>query len=144
MQRLRRTLTPWLAMCLAALLLAAQALGLVHGVAHGLGGPAAGDGWGHGKAVVHSHPHFHTPANPACDDGHAQAHTPPSQAAHGHSQASAECTLYDQLLGHADALPAAPCPATCSGTAAPLCAEGVPAPGRQAAAAYQARAPPAA
>ena len=178
MQRLRQTLTPWLALYLVALLLAAQALGVAHGVAHGTGALVAGDGRGRGDAAVyphshshfhsdsrpavhslahphpHSHPHFHTPADPVCDDGHAQAPAspappaPPAQAAqaadgaHGHSEAGAECPLYDQLLGHADALPAALSAVAFGGTAAPLCAEGVFAPGRHAAAAYQARAPP--
>ena len=131
MQRLRQTLRPWRALCLAALLLAAQTLGLVHAVAHAKGAPTAGDGWGFGHAHAHAHAGSHSHAD-GCADAHAD------------SEASAECRLYDQLLVQVDVLLQAPEAAMLAGAMSPLHADGVPTPGRQAAAAYQARAPPAA
>jgi hypothetical protein len=132
MQRLRSALTPWRALLLAALLLAAQAAGLAHRVAHGPAGhPAheAAEPWGH-------------PAPWAQADAHAHAHAGEVGHGHGDTHAGAECRLYDQLLGHADVLfglavavaPAAPAagPALDAGTAC----------GYSALAAYQARAPP--
>lgn len=146
MQRLRAVLTPWRALLLAALLLAAQAAGLAHRVAHAplsAGGGANGLFWGHespqaaAPAPAHSHEggeaHGHREAHA---HGHAHTH------AHAGSEAAAECRLFDQLLGAADfAAPhravlaalryaAAPVPPT-----APLRSGAV-------AAAYQARAPP--
>jgi len=63
----RSRLGPWRAAALAALLLLAQALGLAHAVAHGLG-PA-----GSAESAAHQGP----------DDGH------------GHEAGSAECRLVD-------------------------------------------------
>ena len=84
----RMHLKAWQALALATLLLATQALFLVHGVAHGpaLVSVAAG-----GHAAAHdTQPH---------DDSHGADH---------HTPASAECRLLDQVLGHADGgLPAA-------------------------------------
>lgn len=133
MQRLRQTLGPWRALCLAALLLAAQTLGLVHAVAHAKGAPAAGEGWGFGHAHAHAHAH-----------GGSHSHADGCADAHADSEASAECRLYDQLLGHVDVLLQAPGTAVLAGAMSPLHADAVPTPGRHAAAAYQARAPPAA
>ncbi|RVU47149.1 hypothetical protein [Rubrivivax rivuli] len=122
---------------LAALLLVAQGLGLVHGVSHGLG-----------HAVAHSLAQG-TPQRdaPSCADaGHVHESRPVFSVAqvHGgsHEAGDAECRLIDQLA-HADALFAAPAWA------------GLPPPGRDApataprlawaaggSAAYLARAPP--
>jgi len=76
----RHALTPASALLLAALLLLAQAAGLAHRVAHG-GLPVAG--------VVAAQ----------------QAAAAPAADAHdSHSHSGAECRLFDQLLGHGDAL----------------------------------------
>jgi hypothetical protein len=120
--RLQAGLTLWPALLLAALLLVAQAAGLAHRVAHGL--PA------------HAQDGSHATVNPVADHwGHAPADA--------HGGVSSDCRLYDQLLGHADALlaslPPAPLPVAAPRTAVPELA----AFGRANAAAYQARAPPA-
>ena len=128
MQALRSALTPWRALLLAALLLAAQAAGLVHHVAHGpaaAGSAQATAFWGH--AAPHQHRHLHE---------HPHEHGQPS------SETVAECRLYDQLLGHGDALVG-----TASAEASPQPVVATPPrvqafSGRGPAAAYQARAPP--
>jgi hypothetical protein len=157
----RQPLSPWRALLLALCLLAAQAAGLAHAYAHGHG-HAHRHGHGHSHAHAHdgqaSHPLTPAAALP-CDDAHAHAlswpllqlpaawlgaaDSPPAAPdAYGHDEASAECRLYDQLLGHADALLGLPGaalpPAQASAQAPALRAPG----GRPAAAAYQARAPP--
>jgi hypothetical protein len=118
MQGLRSALTPWRALLLAALLLSAQAAGLVHGVAHS---PAAHAATGVTAYWGHAAPDAHAPAG---------------------TEAAAECRLYDQLLGHADALIGTPPP-----TAELAITAAAPLPGttclhRSTVAAYQARAPP--
>lgn len=127
---LRRALGPWRALLLVTLLLAAQAAGLAHRVAHG---PQAPAGAAHTAHWGHAAPSGH---------GHAE---PSAGEATGHeagTEVSAECRLYDQLLGHADGLFGAavvdallPAP-----TALPLPQR--PSHRLSPAAAFQARAPP--
>lgn len=137
MQHLRHALTPWRAWLLAAVLLSAQLLGLAHSVAHGGGQPVQGDGWGHAA------PHAAAPAAPdsVLHAHHAHAHGDHHGAG---DQASAECRLYDQLLGQCHALLSDAVTAPQLAAAPPRVASGVASPGRSAAAVYQARAPPSA
>lgn len=148
----RQLLSPWRALLLGLCLLAAQWAGLAHAYAHGYG-------HGHGHAHAQDGQAWHPLAPGAalpCKDAHALpwpllqlpvawlgADSPPLAAdAYGHDQASAECRLYDQLLGHADALlglPSAALPPAQDSAQAP--APRAPG-GRPAAVAYQARAPP--
>lgn len=105
---------PWLQVwLLAALLLAAQAFGLAHRVAHAPG--------------LHcDHPHHHGAASPLA----------------GHEAGSAECRLIDQLA-HADALFGSPVlPPLLAPEATALVAAALPARPQGGAAAYLARAPP--
>ncbi len=126
MNLLRHALTPARALLLAAALLLAQAAGLAHRVAHGgLGGmpPAAAA---------------------AAAKGAASVADVPGKAFAQHAPAGVECRLFDQLLGHADALLAQTASVT---PAAPssLAALAAALPARSAcAAAYRARGPPAA
>jgi hypothetical protein len=141
MQRLRHALTPWRVLGLAVVLLAAQALGLAHGIAHGTGhAHTASDRagvWGHAHPAVdalanlHLHEHAHT-----------HDHDYGQEAGHDGGVASAECRLYDQLLGHAEVLLPAPEAGVAGATAVPRRTDAATPPGRHAAAAYQARAPP--
>lgn len=145
MQRLRPLLTPWRAAALALLLLAAQALGLAHRVAHGPAllasasasaamGQPSGDIWGHASAGL-------TQAHTLADDGQDHDH----DHGHGHdhgSDSAAECRLYDQLLGHADVLLAALVPTALPTLAVQPWAGVAQVISRAAAAPYQARAPP--
>jgi hypothetical protein len=118
---------PLHAWLLAALLLAAQALGLAHRVAHAPGLPAAASA----QATVLASADVHAHA-----DADAAAHAP-------HEAGSADCRLIDQLA-HADALcgsaslPPALLSATTLGTLADL-----PVLPLGSAAAYLARGPPA-
>jgi len=144
MRRLRPLLISWRAAALALLLLAVQALGLAHRIAHGPVLPALvqasgtvdqsdSDIWGHAPAArpaalaeqgqqghIHDHPHDRT----------------------RDSDTSAECRLFDQLLGHADVLLAAVLPLPLPTPAVQQLARANLATGRAAAVPYQARAPP--
>ncbi|KPG00291.1 hypothetical protein IP87_02760, partial [beta proteobacterium AAP121] len=101
---------------LAALLLLAQGLGLVHGIAHGVA-----HGMAHGVPQAPAHAAAGLPAHgvaaaaPVCEEaghGHAHAAAPADgwAAAHAHGGAheagDAQCRLIDQLA-HADGLWAA-------------------------------------
>ena len=135
----RHVLTPARALLLAALLLLAQAAGLAHRVAHG-GAPPADAHWVGLAGPGHGHAHADARADPR-DHRHAHGH------GHGigitqHEQAGAECRLFDQLLGHADLLPAASVScATPAAGAMPAASQPASA-ASSLAAAYQARAPP--
>ncbi len=126
--RARPAFCGWQAWLLAALLLAAQALGLAHRIEHGPG-HSAGHSAGQ-QAVLGL-----APVGAALPD-HGEA------AAGEHQAGDAQCRLVDQL-GHADALCAAAWDAPALG---PVPGQ-VPAPAARVAllpqpAAYQARAPP--
>jgi hypothetical protein len=83
---------------LAALLLVAQGLGLVHGISHGVG-------HGVSHSLAHGTPQKDAPA--CADEGHVHAAQPVFSVAHthggSHEAGDAECRLIDQLA-HADAL----------------------------------------
>lgn len=147
MLRLRPLMTPGRAAVLALLLLAAQALGLAHRIAHGPALPASapasvamaqpsGDIWGHTSAGL-TQIHAHAPDwyHLGYDQGHDDSHE------HGPGSA-AECRLYDQLLGHADVLLASVVPPTLPTPAVRQWAGVAQVISRAAAAPYQARAPP--
>jgi len=102
--------------------LAAQALGLAHGVAHGL---------------VPAHV-----SHEAAADGHAHAGHEADDAA-GHEAGSADCRLIDQLSHAAALCGGASLPPTLPRAAAIGTAADVPALPRGSAAAYLARGPPA-
>lgn len=92
-----RRLQPLHAWLLAVLLLAAQALGLAHRVAHAPGLPAAVSAQAAAFAAAHVHAH----ADVNADAASAAAAT---ASAHGqHEAGGADCRLIDQLA-HADAL----------------------------------------
>ena len=139
MQRVRPLLTPWRAAALALLLLAVQALGLAHRIAHGPVLPAlahasaavdqpSSDIWGHARAAV-------APAHSAHEHNHGPSHD------HDHD-ASAECRLFDQLLGQVDVLPVSELPPPLPAPAVQQLARSNQATGRATTAPYQARAPP--
>lgn len=156
----RSALTPWRALLLATLLLAAQAAGLVHRVAHGPQGLASalhtadsthtahgahGGHGGHGGRWGHAPPGGPSDAVPLA--GEALSHEAGTETGTGPGTGpgtgiSAECRLYDQLLGHADGLFGA-----ALAGAVPVSAAAVPLPQRPShrrspTAAFQARAPP--
>ena len=131
MTRRPHLLQPLHAWLLAALLLAAQALGLAHRVAHapGLPGPVVAHAMAFSAAGPHAHSHGR-----ADDHAHAHAH---------HEAGSPDCQLIDQLA-HADAL----CGSTSLSPALPRggaigAAAAVPVLPHGSAAAYLARGPPA-
>ncbi len=138
---------PALAWLLAAMLVLAQAAGLVHGVAHGPGSVA---GHGHAQpqaralAQAHALIHGHGAGEP-CHPAAGQHSVGGPQVIHGldgHAPGSAECRLLDQLLAPVGLLPA---PAGLLPVLAPARALRVAdalRPGLPAPAAYQARAPP--
>lgn len=114
---------PLHALVLAALLLAAQGLGLAHRAVHGQGGG--------GPQAAHA-----ADAGHAVHGGHAAAWLD------GHDDGSANCRLIDQL-GHADlafGTPLGLLDAPAGAAAVPGCT--TPAQGRTPSRAYQARAPP--
>lgn len=114
---------PWHAWLLAALLLAAQALGLAHRVEHAPGSQPL-------HAAAHALVHG------------AGEHSASESGRSGHQPGDADCRLVDQL-GHADALCSAP---VLAAAILPPAGQGVAPASRLAAmpppAAYQARAPP--
>ena len=142
-----RRLQPLHAWLLAALLLAAQALGLAHRVAHAPGLPGAAAA--HAAAVFSADLHAH-------GDGAAGAHAEGTAGvqAHGHGAigaaagshheaGSADCRLIDQLA-HADAMcGSAGLPPELLRTAATGAAVDLPSLPAGSAAAYLARGPPA-
>lgn len=151
MQRFRHALTPARALLLAAVLLLAQAAGLAHRVAHG--GPAAasmpavpgtaGTVGAVGPRALQAHGHaFADAAAHTSAQGGRAGHGVGSHGLTEHELAGAECRLFDQLLGHADLLPAsAPAGDLLRGVDSP-CAAATAAAGTTTAAPYQARAPP--
>ena len=142
-----RRLQPLHAWLLAALLLAAQALGLAHRVAHAPGLPGAAAA--HAAAVFSADMHAH-------GDGAAGAHAVGAAGAHAHGHGaidaaagshheagSADCRLIDQLA-HADAMcGSAGLPPELLRTAATGAAVDLPSLPAGSAAAYLARGPPA-
>ena len=147
MQRVRLLLTPWRAAALALLLLAVQALGLAHRIAHGPVLPAlahasaavdqpSSDIWGHARAAV-------APAHSAHEQTQDHSHGYSHDRSHDHDHdASAECRHFDQLLGQVDVLPVSELPPPLPVPAAQQLARSNQATGRAATAPYQARAPP--
>ena len=150
-----RQLQPLHAWLLAALLLAAQALGLAHGVAHapGLPGAAAAhaaavfsaDLHAHGDGAARAHSEGTAGAHAeGAADAHAHGHGAIGAAAGSHHEAgSADCRLIDQLA-HADAMcGSAGLPPELLRTAATGAAVDLPSLPAGSAAAYLARGPPA-
>lgn len=139
----RRAPGTWQAWWLAALLLAAQGLGLWHGVEHG--GPHP-PGRLHARAQVPGdmHGQVHGHVHRVAHEASASSPVPDSPAfwPDGHEPGSAECRLVD-ALAHADVLclaeAAAPSPSPVTRAAA---VRRWAAPAAAPAAAYRARAPP--
>ena len=131
---------PWLQVwLLAALLLAAQAFGLAHRVAHAPGLPGALHAESPGlPELAHLRAAF-APGAHDCDHPHHHGVASPLA---GHEAGSAECRLIDQLA-HADALFGSPVlPPLLAPEATALVAAALPARPQGGAAAYLARAPP--
>ena len=122
-----------LAWLLAAAMLLAQGLGLVHAVRHA-------PGLAHPAHAAHAVDAAHAALPSAHDHGAGPAGTAAAFGGHaGHDVAS--CQLYDQLT-HADALPAAALPPLAGAAVAAVAA--LPPTGRlpRCSTAYSARAPP--
>ncbi len=160
-QQLRSAWRLWHALLLAVLLLAAQAAGLAHRLAHG--GPVSGLSGlaglpglsdlpglpGRVAALGHRLSHGHGQA--IAEEGAAaaaaigvvvQTVAMAPDDAHGHAPGAAECRLVDQLLAPAGLLLAAADAAPPAAAALAPATRGLPAGGLASAAAYQARAPP--
>lgn len=139
----RRAPGAWQAWWLAALLLAAQALGLWHGVEHGAPQlPGRIQSQAHAPGDAHGHAHGHVLRGVHDTAASSSAQAIPADWLDGHEHGSAECRLVD-ALAHADALCLADfsAPAPTSATRAAAGRRWTP-PAAAPAAAYRARAPP--